>query len=506
MAEELKAGAFLRHETYRIVRVLGQGGFGITYLAWDTALERQVAIKEFFPKDFCGRDTDTSHVAINTQSARGIFDRYKIKFLKEARNIAKFDHPGIIKIHAAFEENGTAYYVMDYIEGMALDEMVRRYGPMAPPQAVEYIRSIGEALTYVHQRKINHLDVKPANIMVRRSDGRPILIDFGLSKQYDTEGHQTSSTPTGISHGYAPIEQYTDGGVRQFSAQTDLYSLAATLYFLMSGEPPRQATQLIESGLIFPDRIPMSMRPVIATAMSPARQQRQPTVAAFVNELVGDQTIIPEPIPEPEPEPEPVPVPTPTPTPVPGPRPTPKPIPTPIVHAPEKPGWVRYVIYGGIAAVVTVVVLLAAGVFAGGNTGNTEKDTDPADIATLTDSIPDSVVDQFYESSLGPCSYTGTVDSVGKPHGKGKAVWKSGWGRSYDGQWTHGVMDGECVYINKEGYKFEGKFKDGHYSEGRLIAPDKSYYEGTFDNDGYVLNGADYNTAGVKVRTWTNGK
>ena len=97
----------LRHETYRIDRVLGQGGFGITYLATDLNLDRKVAIKEFFPKDYCGRETVTSHVTLSTQNANEFVNKLKSKFLKEARNIAKFDHPGIIKIHAAFEENNT---------------------------------------------------------------------------------------------------------------------------------------------------------------------------------------------------------------------------------------------------------------------------------------------------------------------------------------------------------------------------------------------------------------
>lgn len=213
----LKPGAMLRHETYRIERVLGQGGFGITYLATDLSLDRMVAIKEFFPKDYCDREFLTSHVTLGSQSTSEFVNKLKAKFLKEARNIAKFDHPGIIKIHAAFEENNTAYYVMDYIEGESLSDMVKRQGPLSESKALGYIKKVGKALEYVHTHKINHLDIKPANIMVRRSDDNPILIDFGLSKQYDSSGNQTSTTPTGISHGYAPMEQYNDGGVKEFN-------------------------------------------------------------------------------------------------------------------------------------------------------------------------------------------------------------------------------------------------------------------------------------------------
>lgn len=234
-AQGLKNGAFLRHNTYRIEKVLGQGGFGITYLATDLTLDRLVAIKEFFPKDYCDRASDTSHITLGTSSSSEFVSRLKAKFLKEARNIAKFDHPGIIRIHAAFEENNTAYYVMDYIIGESLSDKVKRLGALSADDALRYIKEVAKALEYVHDKRINHLDIKPANIMVRESDDSPILIDFGLSKQYDSDGNQTSTTPTGISHGYAPLEQYNDGGVKEFSPQTDIYSLAATLYFLLTG-------------------------------------------------------------------------------------------------------------------------------------------------------------------------------------------------------------------------------------------------------------------------------
>lgn len=212
----LKPGALLRHDTYRIERILGQGGFGITYLATDLSLERYVAIKEFFPKDYCDRGESTSYITVGTSSNIELVSRLKAKFLKEARNIAKFDHPGIIKIHTAFEENNTAYYVMDYIEGSNLNEIVKSSGALSESKAVNYITQVGDALDYIHKHNVNHLDIKPANIMIRRSDDRPILIDFGLSKQYDSEGNQTSTTPTGISHGYAPMEQYKAGGVSEF--------------------------------------------------------------------------------------------------------------------------------------------------------------------------------------------------------------------------------------------------------------------------------------------------
>lgn len=284
-AQGLKNGVFLRHNTYRIERVLGQGGFGITYLATDLTLDRLVAIKEFFPKDYCDRSSDTSHITLGTSSSAEFVSRLKAKFLKEARNIAKFDHPGIIRIHTAFEENNTAYYVMDYIVGESLSDKVKRQGALSTDDAIRYIKEVAKALEYVHDKRINHLDIKPANIMVHESDDSPILIDFGLSKQYDTEGNQTSTTPTGISHGYAPLEQYNDGGVKEFSPQTDIYSLAATLYFLLTGETPPHATKLIDENIKFPKGFPSSLVPVIITGMESSRKKRYGNLLTFVSAI-----------------------------------------------------------------------------------------------------------------------------------------------------------------------------------------------------------------------------
>lgn len=292
MAQHLQPGTLLHNGTYRIIDVLGRGGFGITYLALDLNLDRRVAVKEFFPKDYCER-TDTTQVTVGTSSAVELVSRLKAKFLKEARNIAKFSHSGIIKIHAAFEENNTAYYIMDFINGVSLNELIRQNGPLSPERAISVITSVGESLSYVHQQKINHLDIKPGNIMWDNLNGCPVLIDFGLSKQYDYEGNQTSTTPTGISAGYAPIEQYKNGGISTFSPQTDIYALGATLYFLITGTVPPDATDLAMEGLTFPAGIPASLKSAIQHAMSLRIADRPATVADFIAELKGDKPASP---------------------------------------------------------------------------------------------------------------------------------------------------------------------------------------------------------------------
>lgn len=269
---QLQSGTYLQGDKYRIIKTLGNGGFGITYLAEHELAGRNVCIKEFFPKEYYNRDDDSRNVSLGSNGSAEMMGRFKEKFIKEAKTIARLDHPNIIHIHDVFVENNTAYYVMEYIEGESLGDVVRRCGPLAEKDAVEYIRAVASALDYIHQRRIMHLDIKPANVMLRKEDNRAILIDFGLSKQYDAEGNQTSSTPLGISAGYAPMEQYQQGGVQEFSPETDIYSLGAALYNLVTGIVPPQAAVIVDSGIpALPAHLSSGVRNAIERAMEVQR-------------------------------------------------------------------------------------------------------------------------------------------------------------------------------------------------------------------------------------------
>lgn len=285
----LAEGSELQTGKYVIKRVLGQGGFGITYLAEHTMLDIQVAIKEFFPKSFCYREEDKKNITLGTSGNRELVDRFKAKFIKEARNITKFKHHGIVRIQDVFEENSTAYYVMDFIEGHSLSTIFEECDRIEISKATEWIKKIGDALSYIHSKNINHLDIKPANIMLDDRDN-PILIDFGLAKQYDTAGEETSTTPVGISHGYAPPEQYRKGGVNSFSPQTDIYSLGATFYKLVTGITPPEAMELLDSELTFPSFIDSKTIKAITTAMSVSKQSRPSSVEAFLKLLDNDDS------------------------------------------------------------------------------------------------------------------------------------------------------------------------------------------------------------------------
>ena len=271
--------SLLQNGRYRIVKPLGQGGFGITYLAEQTMLGKQFAIKEFFIRDLCARD-DSATVYTVTQS--DMVDRYRLKFIKEAQIIARFNHPGIVKVSDIFEENGTVYYVMEYLEGENLAEIVKRDGRLSEQAVMHYFYKVANALEYIHKSNVNHLDIKPNNIMIRKADNEPILIDFGVSKQYDEHKDQTTTTPPGVSTGYSPLEQYRPGGVSTFSPQADVYALGATLFFLLTGNTPPTASDLLNEGLPLMPNVSSYIRMAIEKAMQPRISDRPASIASLV--------------------------------------------------------------------------------------------------------------------------------------------------------------------------------------------------------------------------------
>ena len=283
--DELHAGATLQGGKYTIERMLGQGGFGITYLGTQAGLNRRVAIKEFFMRAYCNRDADTSHVSVASQGSREEVERFRQKFVKEAQTISALDNPHIVRVYDVFEENGTAYYVMEYIDGGSLKDLVHTRGPLPEAEAVDYIRQLADALSYIHGQKLLHLDLKPANVLLK-SGHTAVLIDFGVSKHYDNAGGQTSSTPAGVSAGYAPLEQYVMGGIAHFKPCTDLYALGATLYCLLCGQAPPEAGRLNEEGLPpLPRPVSRGVENAIRQALQVKQKDRPQTVEEFLGLL-----------------------------------------------------------------------------------------------------------------------------------------------------------------------------------------------------------------------------
>ena len=225
---------------------------------------------------------------------REIVERFKQKFIKEAKTIFRLNHPNIVRIHDVFEENDTAYYVMDYIEGESLGDMVKRRGAIPEAEALGYVKDAASALEYIHSKNINHLDIKPGNLMRRKEDGRIIVIDFGVTKQYAaviSEG----STPVCISHDYSPVELYRKNGVQAFSPQSDVYALAATLFKLLTDNTPPNAIKIRDEGLpvakLQEKYISLPVISAIAMAMK-GRHERTQSIAEFVGNLNSDATVV----------------------------------------------------------------------------------------------------------------------------------------------------------------------------------------------------------------------
>ena len=286
----LSMGTSLQGGKYIITKVLGQGGFGITYEAVHTLLKQNVALKEFFMKDVCNRDEATSMVSVPSVGSRDLVEKFKQKFIKEAQLIFSMSNPHIVHVLDIFEENGTAYYVMENHPGGSLSDKVKKFGALSEDVAEQYIRQVADALAYIHKKNTAHLDVKPSNILLS-DEGEAILIDFGISKHYDKDGEQTSSTPVGISRGYAPLEQSIAGDVAQFKPSTDIYALGATFYTLLTGMIPPEAFIVNDTGLERPSGISDRCWAVIEKSMQPRRKDRPQSIAEFLAMLDAKPTV-----------------------------------------------------------------------------------------------------------------------------------------------------------------------------------------------------------------------
>lgn len=283
----LRPGTVLHAGTYRIIKFLSKGGFGCTYLAEHLLLEERVAVKELFLSEWCNRD-DSGSISVAVTSKVRMVERLHKKFIDEAKAQRRMNHPGVIKVSDVFEENGTAYYVMDYIDGESLKDRMQRLGHGMPEaEALGYIRQVCDALAYVHSLNRLHLDIKPGNIMIDR-DGHAILIDFGVSKQYEAESGENHSTLLGVTPGYSSPEQKS-GEMKHFSPASDIYSLGATLYNLLTGKVV-PTTDLRISGEPLPPlpaNISPTTRETIEAALQLEKDRRPQSISEFLEILDG---------------------------------------------------------------------------------------------------------------------------------------------------------------------------------------------------------------------------
>jgi len=468
----LPSGTILRSSqfTYFIQQPLGQGSFGITYLATtqvraktvvkgslgdietDSIQTVKVTIKEFFMKETNSRSGDSATVE---GTSGNLTKNYRKKFRKEAENLSHLNHPNIVKVSEVFDANNTTYYVMEYIDGMNLDEMIPTGKGLNETYAIGIIKDVAVALQYMHSKKMLHLDLKPKNIMVG-NDGKVTLIDFGLSKQYDENGEPESSTSIGLgTPGYAPIEQANYHQDGTFPATLDVYALGATLYKMVVGRTAPEASDVFAYGLDIPDVVSKSTKSLILDAMRPKKTERIQSVAEFIRRMgmtTGSKKDN---------------------------------------DSEKTENHTKWLV--GMAAMLAIVfvgyMLL---------NGDEKKDEPIIEPDVVVNNLPKQVNNLYYESGLGVCSYSGPVDSNDKPHGTGKAVFTDG--RLYQGSFNHGVLEGLNAHFEyKNGDIFNGEFRNNSFWKGKyIIKKDGSYFDGYFVN-GKPDKGNWYDRNGNKI-------
>lgn len=282
MNASLNNGATLQNGKYVIVKTLGQGGFGITYQAIQNDNQRQVAIKELFMQGINERSSsDSTTVVVSNQANSVPFSLQRSKFEKEARRLSELDEPHIVKVYDFFEENETAYYVMDYVQGRSLAEIYKTQ-VITEQQATDYLEQMLATLRTLHQHHIWHLDIKPANILVN-DQNQLILIDFGASKHIENGGMMTTSSALAYTPGFAPPEQM-QGNMDKFGPWTDFYALGATIYQILTRQTPPSIADILGEGMgafAFPQTVSNDMQQRIMWMMRPNYKERPQQVDDF---------------------------------------------------------------------------------------------------------------------------------------------------------------------------------------------------------------------------------
>ncbi len=535
----LPEGIVLHGEAYdyKITSVLGQGTFGITYRAkveMRGALgtldsNMYVAIKEFFMKEVNGRDNTS--VTSGSTSRDGLFEYYREKFEREARNLSTLQHKNIVRVLESFQANGTVYYAMEYISGQSLDSVIIKspHHCLDAATALGYTQQLGSALSFMHSKGMLHLDVKPANAMVK-DDGTVVLIDFGLSKQYAANGEPESSTKVGAgTPGYAPLEQASYREGKGFPTMMDVYALGGTLYKMLTGQRPPEASEILNDGFPIGEMkqhgVPPQVAACVRKAMAPLKKDRYKTIDQLLNALaqcslqggsydeLNEATTIAEVdvIGVVKPQPTAQPKVTPQPKPQVTPQPKVVPVPSSPIDEEEKKSNKSKMVIGAVVAVAAIIAFNA--VPRGGKTtgGKTVPDTIEAiETHEITDTIPFMCAD--YTNGW----WMGTVNKDNQPAGKGVFYFRDDDkdGRSvYRGCIYRGAREdmGKATLTYKNGNYYEGTFSNNSFDKGTLwIFTDSLVYVGTFLNNDFY-KGTLYRIIGdrkmgEKVGTYEDGK
>ena len=481
MAQTLQPGTPLQGGKYVIKQVLGQGGFGITYVATHTSFNETCAVKEFFMKGVNERDGHSTMVRVSNSSNLADYEKQREKFKKEAMRLYRLTNQHIVRVHDLFDENGTSYYVMDYIDGESLKERLKRTGqPMSEAQVLDVLDQVLDALQTVHAKGLWHLDLKPANIM-QDQGGTVRLIDFGASKQLDADkGGAMSTSAVTYTNGYAPREQI-EMRYEILCPWTDFYALGATLFNLLTGVHPPipgviddDATPDKRVALPMPSSVSQRVRDLVLWLMKTHRKERPQNVQQIretikrqappkdddtkVMNALDDETAMASSTTAD------VPV---TPLMDGGPK---------DVDEAKSESKRKFMIF--LAAIAGILLVLV------GYALIRNYKPKPAPMAeespiTFQEAIPATVESEHMTLAMGECNYTGQVNAAGIPDGHGTAVFANG--DQADADFTDGnVNDDDALYTFASKDTFKGKIVDNQFIQGQYTRADGSYFVGEF--------------------------
>ncbi len=495
----LPVGTILRG-SYRIDSYLSSGGFGNTYKVTNVEFDEQYAIKEFFMRGVNQRDAGQNTVTVSNTANRTSFEEQREKFKKEARRLRQMQNKHLVRVHDLFEENGTAYYVMDFIDGESLADRLKRCGrPIAESKVRDYLLQILDALEEIHNSGFQHLDLKPANIMVDKQ-GQVTLIDFGASKQMRSDGGVTASTAICYTPGYAPREQM-EQNYSKFGPWTDLYGLGATLYNILTNHKPPMPSDIDDEGekaFSFPSSVSDEMRSYILWLMQPNRMKRpqkvmrptwkaneetkvenKDTKQSTPSEPSNDETIVGKPAPKNVPKSEQQTKPTPLGS-------------SPLASDDDDNSGSK--IFWWIFLPAAIIILMAVGINNCEGTSSNGYVESKAIVINLT-----------FGGNILTGIYTGNLKD-GKPDGNGKVGFYGG--GDYIGDFRNGEITGHGVY-KKNGQKvYVGTYVNGkrdgsgvEYSDGVKV------YVGNYQNGLRNGQGTEYSSDGEEIfrGTYLNG-
>jgi len=514
----LAVGTLLR-DTYRIEGHLSSGGFGNTYVARHKYFDEQYAVKEFFMKGVSQRDGNNTTVSVSNPLNQEQFDEQKNKFRKEAQRLRRLHNPHIVAVNDLFDENGTAYYVMEYVDGESLADRLKRTGkPLSEAEVRDLLPQILDALEEVHNHNIWHLDLKPANIMVTR-DGNVKIIDFGASKQLRAGGGATTTTALCYTPGYAPREQMeqTESSKSNIGPWTDFYALGATLYNLLTNRKPPMPLDIDDKGndaFTFESSTSSQMRTLVTRLMKPNRRERPQNVSAIRPLLPTDTPSI-----------------------------SPK-LSTPSVSSDrDNTTEATLLTPSDDKKATTKKAITKKEPSTSSKDDSSSKSISPAkavcalvlmialfEVFLLLINKDNTVKNKEFSNGLFEYSYTGPVKND-LPNGKGFAIINSPTevrGNTYEGNFVDGdfvddnynydeedlfamvdsmpYYEGDAIYKYTNGDVYHGSFKHNRFNAGTLTqARDSAYFVGYFRNN-ETYNGEWYDKSGKMILIVKNGE